>query len=117
MSRPDTKAIRERMNAVDLPKLHAYGEMELTSPGARKPLDARRVLNTVETMNAALEALSERMVDGRALCDRVEALEATLRNLVPVLDRVVSAACAKSPPDCAETLDALDAVRAALEGE
>lgn len=52
----------------------------------------------------------------RALCDRVEALERTLREIEPVLDRVVSAACAKSPPDYAETLDALDAVRNALGG-
>lgn len=51
------------------------------------------------------------------LCDRVEALERTLRDLEPVLDSAVSAACAKAPPDYAETADALDAVRNALEGD
>lgn len=53
----------------------------------------------------------------RALCAHIEALERTLRDLEPVLDSAVSAACAKAPPDYAETADALDAVRAALEGD
>jgi hypothetical protein len=53
----------------------------------------------------------------RRLSVRVMALEAALREIEPVLDRAVSAACAKSPPDYAETLDALDAVRNALEGK
>jgi hypothetical protein len=74
------------------------------------PADKPRVAANIAFIAAA-------RTDVPALCDRIEALEAALREIEPVLDRAVSAACAKSPPDYAETLDALDAVRNALEGE
>lgn len=52
--------------------------------------------------------------DVPALCDEVERLRKALMSIEPVLERCVSSACAKTPPDYAETCDALDELRAAL---
>jgi hypothetical protein len=76
MTRAEREAIRARCEAANLPKLNAYRHMDLTSPGVRPPLDHRRVVDTVEMLDATLGALSERMADGRALLAEVDRLEA-----------------------------------------
>jgi hypothetical protein len=103
--------IRARANTVDLPKLHAYGSMELTSPGVRRPLENRRVLDTVETLNAALDELTQRMADGRELLREVERLRAAL-----LRTRYVACVSAGQCKDRRHA-DWCDAARAALEGE
>lgn len=95
MSRLDVKAIRARIAEIDA----------LTHRDFASPAELRRARGAMR---------ADMWSDVKALCDRVEALEAALRRAVPVLDRVVSAACAKVAPDYAETLDALDDARAAL---
>lgn len=117
--KPNTKAILARANEVTLPKVRAYNRMELTSPGVRPPLNWARVVATVDVLDAALEALSCRMADTRALYRRVEELEAALRQAEHALTWV-DAHWTKSAADRGTGLPmcraALDAARAALEG-
>ena len=78
MTDDELKAIEARANGVDLGKRNAYGRMELTSPGARHPLQHKRVLATAEDRDACLEALSGSMADARALVAEVRRLRESM---------------------------------------
>jgi hypothetical protein len=131
MKRPDTKTIRARADAATPGPWSAAPDRSSGDVALVEALtkDRRYVVREVchvlldDTNSESrardrgiLEFIAHARVDVPRLCDRVEALEAALRRLVPVLDSCVTAACAKVPPDYAETVDALDDVRAALEG-
>jgi hypothetical protein len=121
MTRPDTKAARARADAATAAVSGGdqagmrFSDRVGTIIFAFSAFDARR--QSLRDLVERVRGLEASAADVPALCDRVEALEAALRRLVPVLDSCVTAACAKVPPDYAETVDALDDVRAALEGE
>jgi hypothetical protein len=137
LSRPDTKAIKARADAAtEGPWELQYGG-RIGTAGARygSNLNGMHVADVrgwgyltgrgacampdgdaaaIQDANGAFIAAAR--TDVPELCARVEELEKALRRVEPVLDRCVSAACAKAPPDYAETADALGDVRAALEG-